>query len=252
MYELGGHAVYLAAQGSQIGRGEPLRDTARVLGALLPRHRHPHLRPRRRRGAGALRAGAGHQRPHRSVAPVPGAGRSVHRRGSGSAPARSSRAARASPGLATATTWRTRGSRRPPSSGSISRSPAPRATIPTPTCWRARASDGDWRAHIEVVRTPDRGGARAPRACRPTSGRRWARRREQARARESVRRLLRRRRAPAARRARRDGAALPARAPRRGDHRRRARRPALGACSTQAENRLHVQKAILERLLADE
>jgi ornithine carbamoyltransferase len=31
MYELGGHAVYLAAQGSQIGRGEPLRDTARVL-----------------------------------------------------------------------------------------------------------------------------------------------------------------------------------------------------------------------------
>ncbi len=33
MYELGGHAVYLATQGSQIGRGEPLRDTARVLGA---------------------------------------------------------------------------------------------------------------------------------------------------------------------------------------------------------------------------
>src|SRR5438270_6430386 len=32
MYELGGHAVYLAPQGSQIGRGEPLRDTARVLG----------------------------------------------------------------------------------------------------------------------------------------------------------------------------------------------------------------------------
>ncbi len=32
-YELGGHAVYLAGQGSQIGRGEPLRDTARVLGS---------------------------------------------------------------------------------------------------------------------------------------------------------------------------------------------------------------------------
>jgi len=32
MYELGGHAVYLASQGSQIARGEPLRDTARVLG----------------------------------------------------------------------------------------------------------------------------------------------------------------------------------------------------------------------------
>jgi ornithine carbamoyltransferase len=32
MFELGGHAVYLSPQGSQIGRGEPLRDTARVLG----------------------------------------------------------------------------------------------------------------------------------------------------------------------------------------------------------------------------
>src|SRR5215831_7977478 len=32
MYELGGHAVYLTPSGSQIGRGEPLRDTARVLG----------------------------------------------------------------------------------------------------------------------------------------------------------------------------------------------------------------------------
>jgi len=32
MVELGGHAVYLAAEGSQIGRGEPLPDTARVLG----------------------------------------------------------------------------------------------------------------------------------------------------------------------------------------------------------------------------
>src|SRR4029079_19120842 len=33
MYELGGHAVYLSSQGPQIARGEPLRDTARVLGA---------------------------------------------------------------------------------------------------------------------------------------------------------------------------------------------------------------------------
>jgi ornithine carbamoyltransferase len=32
MFELGGHAVYLSTQGTQIGRGEPLRDTARVLG----------------------------------------------------------------------------------------------------------------------------------------------------------------------------------------------------------------------------
>jgi ornithine carbamoyltransferase len=31
MFDLGGHAIYLAAQGSQIERGEPIRDTARVL-----------------------------------------------------------------------------------------------------------------------------------------------------------------------------------------------------------------------------
>jgi ornithine carbamoyltransferase len=33
MYELGGHAVYLTPEGSQVGRGELMRDTARVLGA---------------------------------------------------------------------------------------------------------------------------------------------------------------------------------------------------------------------------
>jgi ornithine carbamoyltransferase len=32
MYELGGHAVYLSPEGTQIGRGELMRDTARVLG----------------------------------------------------------------------------------------------------------------------------------------------------------------------------------------------------------------------------
>ena len=31
MYELGGHALYLGMQGSQLERGEPLKDTARVL-----------------------------------------------------------------------------------------------------------------------------------------------------------------------------------------------------------------------------
>jgi len=32
MYELGGHAIFLSAVGSQIARGEPIQDTARVLG----------------------------------------------------------------------------------------------------------------------------------------------------------------------------------------------------------------------------
>ena len=33
MFELGGHAVYISPDGSQIGRGEPIEDTARVLGS---------------------------------------------------------------------------------------------------------------------------------------------------------------------------------------------------------------------------
>jgi len=31
MFELGGHALFLGTQGTQLGRGEPMRDTARVL-----------------------------------------------------------------------------------------------------------------------------------------------------------------------------------------------------------------------------
>ena len=35
MTQLGGHAIYLAPTGSQIGRGEPLKDTARVLSNMV-------------------------------------------------------------------------------------------------------------------------------------------------------------------------------------------------------------------------
>ena len=35
MTQLGGHAIYLAPTGSQIGRGEPLKDTARVLSKMV-------------------------------------------------------------------------------------------------------------------------------------------------------------------------------------------------------------------------
>ena len=35
MAQLGGHAIYLAPTGTQIGRGEPLKDTARVLSKMV-------------------------------------------------------------------------------------------------------------------------------------------------------------------------------------------------------------------------
>lgn len=35
MAQLGGHAIYLAPSGSQIGRGEPMEDTARVLSKMV-------------------------------------------------------------------------------------------------------------------------------------------------------------------------------------------------------------------------
>lgn len=35
MYQLGGHALFLSARDLQIGRGEPVQDTARVLSRYL-------------------------------------------------------------------------------------------------------------------------------------------------------------------------------------------------------------------------
>jgi hypothetical protein len=69
MFELGGHALYLGTQGSQLGRGEPIRDTARVLSALLPRHHGAHVRAGPRGRDGRVRARAGHQRLHGLSAP---------------------------------------------------------------------------------------------------------------------------------------------------------------------------------------
>ena len=75
MYELGGHALYLGMQGSQLERGEPIRDTARVLsgychGIMVRTFGHD-----RAEEIAPLRERAGHQRPHRSASPLPGARR---------------------------------------------------------------------------------------------------------------------------------------------------------------------------------
>ena len=63
MYQLGGNAIYLSDKDSQIGRNEPVEDTARV-------------RPGRCGDPGQLRLHPRDQRPDRLLPPLPGAGRS--------------------------------------------------------------------------------------------------------------------------------------------------------------------------------
>ena len=106
------------------GRADP-RHRPRAV-ALSRRHHDPHLRPRRRGGAGALRLHPGHQRPHRPAASLPGPRRPADGPGERWAAGKGRR----SPGSATATTWPTAGSTPPAPSASSCASPAPRATGP--------------------------------------------------------------------------------------------------------------------------
>ena len=74
IYQLGGQGIYLSDKDSQIGRDEPVEDTARVLSRYLRRHYDPHLRPGGGGDAGQIRHHPRHQRPDRLLPPLPGAG----------------------------------------------------------------------------------------------------------------------------------------------------------------------------------
>ena len=203
----------------QLGRGEPIRDTARVLSPLPRRHHDPHLRSRRRRGAGALRLHPGHQRAHRPAAPLPGARRPADR----ARDAWAAGTARPSPGSATATTWPTAGSTPRAASASSSGSPAPRATGPNAEILERNQA----KAHRSPS-PPTRARRRAaPTSSPPTSGPRWARRRSRRSAAKAFQGYivddgLMRLADP-----RRHLPPLPPRPPRRGGGRGRARGPAV-------------------------
>ena len=226
--QLGGRAVYLSGprdrpRHARVGprrRAQPL--------ALGRRHRRAHLRARDRRGAGAPRDRA--RSSTASPTSSTRARRSPTASRSGSAASTSSRSRLAWIGdgnnVCHSLLLRRRAARRrawwsacPPG---YEPDPGVLATV-------AASSAARVRAHR---RTPGRRPP-APTWSTPTCGRAWGRRPSASSAwRRSPLpgqrdRCMRLRQAVGARHA------LPARAPRRGDHRRRARRPALASCSTR-------------------
>ena len=78
-FQLGGHALFLSPRDVQLGRGEPIADTARVLsryvdGIMIRTFAHQDIEE-----LAQLRRRAGDQRAHRPAASLPDARRSAHR-----------------------------------------------------------------------------------------------------------------------------------------------------------------------------
>ena len=66
-YDQGAHVTYLGPEGSQIGHKESMKDTARVLGPHVRRHRVPRLCAGDRRDPGPVRRRAGVERADERV-----------------------------------------------------------------------------------------------------------------------------------------------------------------------------------------
>ena len=81
MRQLGGESITLTGQEMQLGRGETIADTARVLSRYVDAHRDPHARPSAGHGACRARHHAGDQRPDPALASLPGDGRRHDLRG---------------------------------------------------------------------------------------------------------------------------------------------------------------------------
>ena len=133
-YQLGGHALFLSPRDVQLGRGEPIADTARVLsryvdGIMIRTFAHQDIEELARYADVPVINGLTDLlHPCQILADL----LTVR-----AAPRRRSRT-RSTRGSATATTWRTRGSTPRTASASTSTSRVPRATSRPTICSRAR------------------------------------------------------------------------------------------------------------------
>ena len=110
MFQLGGHALFLSSRDIQLGRGEPVSDTAQVLSRYVDFIMARTFAHQTVTDLAQYARDPGRQRSDRRAPPLPGDGRLLH-------PARAVRhlcAGARSPTSATATTWRTRCSSAPP------------------------------------------------------------------------------------------------------------------------------------------
>ena len=78
MYQLGGSVVHLTTGDSQLGRAEPIEDSAKVISRMVDLVMIRTFGQDQDRALRRAFAGAGHQRPDQRVPPLPDPGRHLH------------------------------------------------------------------------------------------------------------------------------------------------------------------------------